>query len=63
MVTLLKNTVRDTLIGELHCNKEIQYVPHYTLFCYANDVPRIVPFDSAVNDRLNGKNVSKAICK
>ena len=54
MEMYLKNTVGgNTLIGRLDCKEEIQYMPHYTLFCYANDLPRIVPFDSAVNDRLN----------
>ena len=57
--TLKKHSGGDTLIGRLHCKEEIQFVPHYTLFCYANDLPRIVPFDSAVNDRLNIITYSK----
>ena len=29
----------DKLIGREHCKEEIQYIPHYLCFCFANDLP------------------------
>ena len=56
---LKKHSSGDVLIGRMHCKEKIQFIPHYTMFCYANDLPKIIPYDSAVNDRLNIITYSK----
>ena len=49
----------DSLTGRVHCGLETNYIPHYLVFCFANDLPRINPYDSAVNDRINVISYSK----
>jgi len=43
----------DELTARQHCSNEIQFSPHYTIFCMLNDVPTIEPFDDAVRMRLS----------
>ena len=43
----------DQLVRRVHCGLEINYILHYLTFCFANDLHKIAPFDSAVNDRIN----------
>ena len=49
----------DSLTGRVHCGLETNYVPHLLVFCYANDLPKINPFDAAVNDHINVISYSK----
>ena len=39
-------------MNQLAANKA-SYIPHDLVFCFANDLSKINPFDSAVNDRIN----------
>ena len=43
----------DTLVGRVHGGEEKPFVPHFNVFCNANDLLEIKPFDSAINQRLN----------
>lgn len=43
----------DTLVGRTHGGEEMPFVPHFNVFCNANDLLEIKPYDSAINDRLN----------
>jgi hypothetical protein len=43
----------DELIGRTHGKEETSFVPHFLCFCMANDIPKIAPFDNAINNRLN----------
>ena len=49
----------DSLTGRVHCGLVTNYIPHYLVFCFANDLPKINPFDSAVNDCINIISYSK----
>lgn len=42
----------DRLVGRSHCKEEISFIPHYTLFCMLNDIPKILPMDQAIVNRL-----------
>lgn len=43
----------DTLVGRTHGGEEKPFIPHFNVFCNANDLLEIKPFDSAINTRLN----------
>jgi phage/plasmid-associated DNA primase len=43
----------DTLTGRLHKDNETHFIPHYNVFCNANDLPDIKPYDAAIDERLN----------
>lgn len=43
----------DTLMGRLHKDNETPFIPHYNVFCNANDLPNIQPYDAAIDERLN----------
>ena len=43
----------DTLVGRVNGGEEKPFVPHFNVFCNANDLLEIKPFDSAINQRLN----------
>lgn len=43
----------DTLVGRIHGGEEKPFIPHFNVYCNANDLLEIKPFDSAINDRLN----------
>ena len=43
----------DSLVGRLHGGTETSFVPHFNLFCNANDLLKIDPYDAAIHDRLN----------
>lgn len=49
----------DSLIGRLHNGNETKFVPHYLMAIFANDLPKIVPYDSAVDKRTIVFNYSK----
>ena len=42
----------DGLTGRLHCGNEISFTPHFLVIAMANDIPKIVPYDSAVDNRV-----------
>ena len=42
----------DELVGRTHNQEETPFVPHLLYFCMANDIPKITPFDNAINDIL-----------
>lgn len=42
----------DKLIGRLHGGLEQSFTPHYLAVCFANDLPKIKPYDDALDERL-----------
>jgi len=42
----------DTLIGRRHCQEEEEFNTHFLPICLANDLPKIKPYDDAVNGRV-----------
>jgi hypothetical protein len=42
----------DTLIGRNHGKAEEDFITHFLPICFANDLPRIKPYDSAVDNRV-----------
>ena len=42
----------DTLIGRTHGGTETEFTTHFLPVCFANNIPKIKPLDSAVNERL-----------
>lgn len=49
----------DNLVGRVHGGLETNFVPHYKLVVYANDIPEIVPYDDALEIRIDIFNYSK----
>ena len=43
----------DTLVGRTHGAEETHFIPHYNVFCNANDLLEIKPYDTAIHERLN----------
>ena len=43
----------DKLVGRTHGSEEKDFTPHYNVFCNANDLLEIKPYDPAIHDRLN----------
>jgi phage/plasmid-associated DNA primase len=43
----------DELTGRFHIGNETSFVPHYNVYCNANDLPEIKPYDEAIDERLN----------
>lgn len=42
----------DPLIGRVHCGVETPFITHFLPILMANDLPKIKPYDSAVNNRI-----------
>jgi hypothetical protein len=42
----------DRLVARGHYQSETPYTPHFTPFCFLNDIPEIRPFDQGVDNRL-----------
>jgi phage/plasmid-associated DNA primase len=42
----------DTLIGRTHGGEEDEFITHFLPVCFANDLPKIEPYDDAVDNRL-----------
>lgn len=42
----------DTLIGRTHGKEEDEFITHFLPICFANDIPKIEPYDDAVDTRL-----------
>jgi len=42
----------DALVGRNHCGAETSFRPHFLAVVMANDMPKITPYDDAVNNRL-----------
>ena len=42
----------DTLIGRTHGQEEEEFITHFLSVCFANDLPKIAPYDDAVDARL-----------
>lgn len=42
----------DTLTGRTHGKEEEEFIPHFLPVCFANDLPKIAPYDDAVDTRL-----------
>lgn len=43
----------DKITARTHNKGEEEFIPSFKVFCFANDLPKIDPFDDAVNIRLN----------
>ena len=43
----------DALTARVHNGLETPFIPHYNVFCNANDLLEIKPYDSAIHERLN----------
>lgn len=50
----------DGLIGRVHGGLETTFIPHYKLVVFANDVPQIVPYDDALETRIEIFNYVKS---
>ena len=53
----------DTLIGRNHCKAEEEFVMQCLAICFANDVPKIKPYDDAVDGRLRVVSFKKSYVK
>ena len=42
----------DAVVGRTHCKEETSFIPHFLTVCFANDMPKIKPYDDAINGRL-----------
>ena len=42
----------DAIVGRTHCKEETSFIPHFLTVCFANDMPKIKPYDDAINGRL-----------
>jgi phage/plasmid-associated DNA primase len=42
----------DAIVGRTHCKEETSFIPHFLTVCFANDMPKIKPYDDAINLRL-----------
>ena len=42
----------DSLTGRYHCGNETPFTPHFLTICMSNDLPKISPYDNAVDNRL-----------
>lgn len=42
----------DGITGRFHGNNETEFVPHGLFVCMANDIPKIAPYDPAVDGRI-----------
>lgn len=49
----------DYIIGRTHNAEEQEFSPHFLLFCMANDLPKIKPYDDAVAGRSNVVSFNK----
>jgi len=49
----------DTLVGRVHGGLETKFTPQFNCFILANDLPKITPYDDAVNKRVNIVRFSK----
>jgi len=50
----------DTLIGRNHCKAEEEFITHFLSVCLANDLPKITPYDDAVNGRVKIVSYNKS---
>lgn len=48
----VSNGGSDMLIGRGHCGNEEAFTPHFLPICFANDLPKITPYDDAVDNRI-----------
>ena len=48
----VSNGGSDMLIGRGHCSNEIPFTPHFLPLVFANDLPKITPYDDAVDNRV-----------
>ena len=42
----------DGLVGRIHGGLETEFIPHFMMVIFANDIPKITPYDDAVDNRL-----------
>jgi hypothetical protein len=49
----------DAIVGRVHGGVEEEFVPHFLAMVLANDLPKIVPYDSAVDNRATVFSFSK----
>lgn len=49
----------DSLIGRNHGKAEEEFITHFLPICFANDLPRIKPYDNAVDNRVRVISYSK----
>ena len=49
----------DTLVGRNHGGAETEFVPHFVAVIMANDIPKIVPYDAAVSNRVKIMSYNK----
>jgi hypothetical protein len=50
----------DALIGRNHNKGEEEFVSHFIPICFANDLPKITPYDDAVDERVRVISYKKA---
>ncbi|RYE57399.1 MAG: hypothetical protein EOP48_05875 [Sphingobacteriales bacterium] len=41
----------DSLVARTHCQEEIEFLPHFQPFLLVNDLPKIEPYDAAIDTR------------
>jgi hypothetical protein len=49
----------DKLVGRTHGGNEAEFTTSFLPICFANDLPKIVPFDDAVNSRIRVLNFKR----
>jgi phage/plasmid-associated DNA primase len=42
----------DTLTGRIHGGLETEFIPHFLAIIFSNDLPQIIPYDAAVDNRV-----------
>jgi hypothetical protein len=50
----------DPIVARMHCGNEEEVYTHFLPICLANDLPRIMPYDDAVDTRLRIVSFQKA---
>ena len=50
----------DALIARQHCKNETEFTPHFSCVVLVNDLPKIKPFDDAVDNRVRVTSFEKA---
>ena len=52
MIKKLASRGGDTLVGRVHGGLETEYIPQFLPIILANALPKIKPYDNAVNNRF-----------
>lgn len=49
----------DAIVGRQHCGDECEFLLHFLCVLFANDLPKITPYDDAVNNRIKVVSYTK----